>query len=70
MVDYVAPEKKPCRLCEETNGACPKCDGRGKNPWDNVAGSSKGRSSSDAEVICPMCNGNCRCTACGGTGWI
>ncbi len=31
-IEMVEAEKKRCRLCEETNGACPKCDGRGKNP--------------------------------------
>ncbi len=60
------PEKKPCRSCEETQGKCSICDGKGTSP----PGPPKGLSRDDLNHWCGGCGGTGRCGACGGTGWV
>jgi hypothetical protein len=66
----VVNEKKPCRLCKETGGKCPKCDGNGRSQWTfTMTGGKRKTLGAGENETCTMCGGHGRCPACGGTGW-
>lgn len=60
-------ELKPCRLCEQTHGLCPRCSGSGAARSPELTPRANPTVN---ESKCTICSGSGRCPCCQGMGWL